>query len=281
MKRPFVKRETSARETCVNVLVRPVKRASRPVRQRASSSRFRLVGHVARQTSVKVCFISFLTIDVRSDGLQALGLGLTTSSPPTSPSASGVPPPKGGANRSAKRRERLRQAGRKVTDSRLQQLVARLRKQLGEAEARFSAERQQRETLVDEHWTLGRELERALERADSDREVAKATLNATRTSLTEECTDRLRRAETLHRLALDGFRARASADQKQLRLELDKLVTLVKRLRSERDAARIQAVQHSEARHALLRELTELRAKQSKEAVREAIKLTFPGHRAE
>lgn len=134
---------------------------------------------------------------------------------------------------------------------------------------------------MDEHRTLGRELERALERADSDREVAKATLNATRTALTEECTDRLRRAEQLHRLSLDGFRARASADQKQLRLELDKLATLVKRLRSERDAARVQSLQHSEARHALLRDLTELRAKQSKEAVREAIKLTFPGHRAE
>ncbi len=65
-------------------------------------------------------------------------------------------------------------------------------------------------------------------------------------------------------------------------LELDSLVALTKRLRSERNQARADSLRYNEERNALRREVAELRVQQSEAAVRDAtrIRLAFPGTHA-
>jgi hypothetical protein len=71
------------------------------------------------------------------------------------------------------------------------------------------------------------------------------------------------------------------AAREQDQLELDRLVDLTKRLRSERDQARADSLRYNEECNALRREVcrAQLRVRQSESAVRNAtrIRLAFPG----
>ena len=91
------------------------------------------------------------------------------------------------------------------------------------------------------------------------------------------CEERIR-LESLHEIALENAKAQAAAARAQDRLELERLLALTKRLRSERDQARADALRYCEERNTLRKTVAELRLRQSEAAVRDAarVRLSFP-----
>jgi hypothetical protein len=136
---------------------------------------------------------------------------------------------------------------------------------------------------VGEHAKLSQELRRVIDQADADRRAAAAKLSRCRSYSALDYAASLRRLEALHKVELEGSKAKAATVREQAWLERERLEALSKRLRSERDQARTDSLRFNEERNALRKEVAELRARQSEAAVRDATRsrLSFPGTCAE
>jgi hypothetical protein len=136
---------------------------------------------------------------------------------------------------------------------------------------------------VGEHAKLSQELRRVIDQADADRRAAAAELSRSNSDSALDYAASLRRLEDLHKVELEGSKAKAATVREQAWLERERLEARSKRLRSERDQARTDSLRFNEERNALRKEVTELRARQSEAAVRDATRsgLSFPGTCAE
>ncbi len=212
-------------------------------------------------------------------GLTSRGRGARQScfDPTSSPTLPAAPlgPPAGRKRRqpAAKRRARDLRSGRDATQS----------SHLKEAAAQLAVEKQRNSDLVGEHFKLSQELRRVVDQADLDRRTAAAELARTKSTSALEYAASLRRLEAFHKVELESTKAKASTARERAWLELERLNALNKRLRSERDQARVDSLRFNEERNALRREVAELRARQSEAAVRDATRtrLSFPGTCAE
>ncbi len=136
---------------------------------------------------------------------------------------------------------------------------------------------------VGEHTKLSQELRRAIDQADTDRRAAAAELSRSRSDSALDYVASLRRLEALHKVELEGTKAKAATVREQAWLERERLEALSNRLRSERDQARANSLLFNEEHNALRKEVAELRARRSEAAVRDATRcrLSFPGTCAE
>lgn len=176
----------------------------------------------------------------------------------------------------AKRRVRQRRSGR---DAELLHLTSLLK----DARQKLAVEKECAASLAGEHFKVSQELRRALDQAVLDRREADAKLSTVGAALLSDYNASLRRLEALHKIELEGTRAKATAARKQDLLELDRLTVIARRLRAERDQARADSLRYNEERNVLRKEVAELRVRQSEEAVRDAsrVRLSFPGACAE
>ncbi len=130
-----------------------------------------------------------------------------------------------------------------------------------------------------EHAKLSQELRRVIDQAGADRRAAAAELSRSRSDSALDYAASLRRLEALHKVELEGTKAKAATAREQAWLERDRLEALS----SERDQARADSLRFNEERNALLKEVAELRARRLEAAVRDATcsRLSFPGTCAE
>ena len=130
-----------------------------------------------------------------------------------------------------------------------------------------------------EHSKLLQELRLVIDQADADRRAAAAELSRSRSDSALDYAASLRRLEALHKVELEGSKAKAATVREQAWLERERLEARSKRLRSERDQARTDSLRFNEERNALRKEVAELRARQSEAAVCDATRsrLSFPG----
>ena len=172
----------------------------------------------------------------------------------------------------SKRRARVR---RSVRDAEVRELD----KSLAEAHQKLSERNAHINSLSSKFFEISQELQSALDDLGQERRSAAITLARTEASLREShCEERIR-LESLHEIALENAKAQAAAARAQDRLELERLLALTKRLRSERDQARADALRYCEERNTLRKTVAELRLRQSEAAVRDAarVRLSFPG----
>ena len=158
-------------------------------------------------------------------------------------------------------------------------MVGSLRAQLKESAAQLAAEKQRTRDLVGEHAKISQELRQVIDQADADRRAAAAELSRSRSDGALNYAASLRRLEALHKVELEGTKAKAATAREQAWLERERLEALSKRLRSERDQARADSLRFNEERNALRKEVAELQARRSEAAVRDATRsrLSSPG----
>ena len=184
----------------------------------------------------------------------------------------------------AQRRARAQRSGRDAAPSSyLLHELSHLRSLLTATRERLAVEKERADSLAGEHFKLSQELRRALDQEAVVRRATAAQLSSAGVALASDHAASLRRLEALHKIELERAKATAVAAREKDQLELDRLVDLTKRLRSERNQARADSLRYNEERNALRREVAELRVRQSEAAVRDAtrIRLAFPGTCAE
>ncbi len=130
-----------------------------------------------------------------------------------------------------------------------------------------------------EHSKLSQELWRVINQADADRRAAAAELSQSRSDSALDYAASLRRLEALHKVELEGTKAKVATAREQAWMERERLEALSKRLRSERDQARADSLRFNEERNALHKEVAEPRARRSEAAVSDATRsrLSFQG----
>ncbi len=150
-------------------------------------------------------------------------------------------------------------------------MVGSLRAQLKESAAQLAAEKQRTGDLVGEHAKLSQELRRVIDQADADRRAAADELSRSRSvDSALDYAASLRRLEALHKVELEGTKAKAVTAREQAWLERERLEARSKRLHSKRDQARADSLWFNEERNALRKEVAKLRARRLEAAVRDA-----------
>ncbi len=114
-----------------------------------------------------------------------------------------------------------------------------------------------------EHSKLSQELRRVIDQADADRRAAAAELSRSRSYSALDYAASLRWLEALHKVELEGTKAKAATAREQAWLERERLEALSKRLCSERDQALADSLLFNEKRNVLRKEVAELRARRS------------------
>ncbi len=99
-----------------------------------------------------------------------------------------------------------------------------------------------------EHAKLSQELRRIIDQADAYRRAATDELSRLRSDSALDYAASLRRLEALHKVELEGTKAKAATTREQAWLERERLEALSKRLPSERDQARADSLRFNEER---------------------------------
>ncbi len=134
-----------------------------------------------------------------------------------------------------------------------------------------------------EHSKLSQELQLVIDQVDADRRAAAAELSRSRSDSALDSAVLLGRLEALHKVKLEGTKAKAATARKQAWLERERLEARSKRLRSERDQARAYPSCSSRSATRCVRRSLSFRARRSEAAVRDATRslLSFQGTCAE
>jgi hypothetical protein len=205
------------------------------------------------------------------------GIFLSDISAPPASSLDSAPADGGKArNKSAAWRQRVRQSARSDISQRLQRHVDLLREKLAAVQQELVNEKDRRNAISAEHFTISQSLLRTQQLLDEARASGEARVKAAEVErATELVRDRASR-EKRHQLDLCTLRERSDLLRERATLDVQTAQAFAGRLRQERNQARQDALRYNQKRNEAHARLVALRTQQSAAAVRSALAPIFP-----
>ena len=198
------------------------------------------------------------------------------SAPPAS-SLDSAPADGGKArNKAAARRQRVRQWAWADISQRLQRHVDLLREKLAAVQQELVNEKDRRNAISAEHFTISHSLLRTQQLLDEARASGKARVKAVKVERAKELVRDRASWEQRHQLELRTLRERSDLMRERATLDVQTAQALAGCLRQERNQARLHALGYNQERNEALAELVALRTQQSAVAVRSALAPIFP-----
>jgi hypothetical protein len=179
-------------------------------------------------------------------------------------------------NKSAARRQQVRQSARADIAQRLQRHVDLLREKLAAVQQELVNEKEQRNEKSAEHFTISQSLLRTQQLLDEARASGKARVKAVKVERAKELVRDRASREQRHQLDLRTLREWSDLLRERATLDVQTAQALAGRLRQERNQARQDALRYNQERNEVRAELVPLRTKQSAAAVRSALAPIFP-----
>ena len=198
----------------------------------------------------------------------------TTAPPPTSDFLSAG----GGKARSSAslRRQRVRQAGQSEALLRLQRHADALRDDLAHVRQELVIEKERRNAISAEHFSISQSLQRAQQLLEEERAAGQARAQAITLARSAEFARERADRDQRHQLELRSLKDRSELLKERAALDAQTSQALVGRLRQERNQARQDALRYNQERNEARAEIVELRAHHSAAAVRSALAPIFP-----
>ena len=211
-------------------------------------------------------------------GISHATAGDFTSGTTAPPSTSDLPLTGGGKVRSSSslRRQRSRQAGQSEALLRLQRHADTLRDNLALVRQELVIEKERRNAVSAEHFSVSQALQRAQQRLEEERAASLARDQATTLARSAETARERADRDQRHQLELRSLKDRSELLKERAALDAQTSQALVVRLRQERNQARQDALRFNQERNEARAEIVELRAQHSAAAVRSALAPIFP-----
>jgi hypothetical protein len=179
-------------------------------------------------------------------------------------------------NKSAARRQRVRQSARADIAQRLQRHVDLLREKLAAVQQELANEKDRRNAISAEHLTISQSLLRMQQLLDEARASGEARVQAVEVERAKELVRDRASREQRHQLDLRTLRERSDLLRERATLDVQTAQALAGRLLQERNQARQDALRYNQERNEARAELVALRTQQSAAAVRSALAPIFP-----
>jgi hypothetical protein len=174
-------------------------------------------------------------------------------------------------NKSAARRQRARQSARADIVQRLQRHVDLLREKLAAIQQELANEKDRRNAISAEHFTISQSLLRTQQLLDEARASGEAPVQAVEVKRAKELVRDRASREQRHQLDLRTLRERSDLLRERATLDVQTAQALAGRLRQEQNQARQDALRYNQGRNEARAELVALRTQQSAAAVRAAL----------
>jgi hypothetical protein len=179
-------------------------------------------------------------------------------------------------NKSAARRQRVRQSARADIAQRLHRHIDLLREKLAAVQQELANEKDRRNAISAEHFTISQSLLRTQHRLDEARASGEALVQAVEVEQAKELVRDRASREQRHQLDLRTLRERSDLLGERATLDVQNAQALPGRLRQERNQVRQDALRYNQEWNEARAELIALRTQQSAAAVRLALAPIFP-----
>jgi hypothetical protein len=174
------------------------------------------------------------------------------------------------------RRQRVRQAGQSEALLRLQRHADALRDDLAHVRQELVIEKERRNAISAEHFSISQQLQRAQQLLEEERAAGQARAQAITLARSAEFARERADRDQRHQLELRSLKDRSELLKERAALDAQTSQALVGRLRQERNQARQDALRYNQERNEARAEIVELRAHHSAAAVRSALAPIFP-----
>jgi hypothetical protein len=178
-------------------------------------------------------------------------------------------------NKAAARRQRVRQSARADISQRLQRHVDLLREKLVAVQQELVNEKDRRNGISAEHFTISQSLLRTQQLLDEARASCEARVKVAEVERAKELVRDRASREQRHQLELRTLRERSDLLRERATLDVQTAQALAGCLRQERNQARQDVLRYNQERNEARAELVALRTQQSAAAVRSALPPIF------
>jgi hypothetical protein len=178
-------------------------------------------------------------------------------------------------NKSAARRQRVRQSARADSAQRLQRHIDLLREKLAAVQQELVNEKDRRNAISAEHFTISHSLLRTQQLLDEARASGEARVKVVEVERAKELVRDRASWEQRHQLELRTLRERSDLMRERATLDVQTAQAFAGRLRLERNQAHQDALRYNQERNEARAELVALRTQQSAAAVRSALAPIF------